>query len=79
MSTRFSDGSATWDPLPFDAHAARAFGRIFAATRAAGQTRRARLADLLIASTAASQDLTLYTRNERDFSALRDIVEVVVV
>lgn len=43
--------AATWDPLPFDADAARVYGRVFAAVRAAGRTPRARLADLLIAST----------------------------
>ncbi len=76
---RLQWAAATWDPLPFDANAARAYGRIFAATRAAGQHSRARLADLLIASTAAANGLALYTRNGRDFSALREIVEVVLV
>jgi hypothetical protein len=76
---RLQWAAATWDPLPFDANAARAYGRIFAAARAAGQSSRARLADLLIASTAAANDLPLYTRNGRDFSALREIVDVVVV
>ncbi len=71
--------AATWDPLPFDAHAARAYGRMFAAAKAAGQTSRARLAELLIASTAASNDVPLYTRNGRDFSVLRDLVVVIVV
>lgn len=71
--------AATWEPLPFDADAARAYGRMFAATRAAGQTSRARLADLLIASTAAANDLAVYTRNGRDFAALRGIIRVVVV
>jgi predicted nucleic acid-binding protein len=76
---RLQWATATWDPLPFDVNAARAYGRIFAATKAARQHSRARLADLLIASTAAANDLTLYTRNGRDFSALRDVVDVVVI
>jgi predicted nucleic acid-binding protein len=74
---RLQWATATWDPLPFDANAARAYGRIFAATRAAGQSSRSRLADLLIAATALSNDLTLYTRNGRDFAALHGIVAVV--
>jgi predicted nucleic acid-binding protein len=49
--------TATWDPLPFDAEAARMYGRLFAAARAAGQTSRSRLADLLIAPTAAANSL----------------------
>lgn len=74
---RLQWAAATWEPLPFDADAARAYARIFAATRAAGQASRARLADLLIASTAAANDLPVYTRNGRDFAALRGIVDVV--
>jgi len=69
--------TATWDPLPFDEESARMYGRVFAATRAAGQSSRARLADLLIASTAAANGLPLYTRNPSDFGALRGILKVV--
>jgi predicted nucleic acid-binding protein len=46
---RLQWATATWDPLPFDADSARMYGRVFAAARAAGQSSRARLADLLIA------------------------------
>jgi predicted nucleic acid-binding protein len=66
-----------WDPLPFDAEAARAYGRMFAAARAAGQSSRARLADLLIASTAAANGLALYTRNPVDFDALKSLIKLV--
>lgn len=69
--------TSTWDPLPFDADAARMFGRIFAATRAAGRSSRARVADLLIASTAAANGLPLYTRNSADFKPLKRVLEVV--
>lgn len=68
---------ATWDPLPFDAESARMYGRVFAAARAAGQSSRARVADLLIASTAAANGLPLYTRNPSDFSSLKRILKVV--
>src|SRR5258707_2160593 len=74
---RLQWASSTWDPLPFDAEAARAYGRVFAAARAAGQTSRARLADLLIASTAAANSLPLYTRNPPDFDALKSIIKFV--
>jgi predicted nucleic acid-binding protein len=76
---RLQWAAATWEPLPFDADAARAYGRVFAATRAAGQTSRARLADLLIAATAAANNLPVYTRNGRDFAALRGILNIIVV
>ena len=68
---------STWDPLPFDAEAARAYGRMFAAARAAGQSSRARLADLLIASTAVANGLAFYTRNPSDFDALKSLLQVV--
>jgi len=71
--------SATFNPLPFDADAARMYGRIFAATRAAGRSSRARLADLLIAATAAANGLPLYTRNPSDFVGLEQLVTVVAV
>lgn len=74
---RLQWATATWDPLPFDADSARMYGRVFAAVRAAGQSSRARLADLLIASTAAANELPLYTRNPSDFTALKRILKVV--
>jgi predicted nucleic acid-binding protein len=67
----------TWDCLPFDADAARVYGRIFAAVGEAGRTSRSRLADLLIASTAAANALPLYTRNSADFRALEGIISVI--
>jgi predicted nucleic acid-binding protein len=76
---RLQWAAATWDPLPFDAEAARAYGRIFAATRSAGRTSRSRLADLLIASSAVAHGLTMYTRNPTDFSGLEHVVPVVAV
>lgn len=74
---RLQWAAATWDPLPFDADAARMYGRIFVAVRAAGRAPRARLADLLIASTAASHTLPIYTRNPSDFKALGRLVKIV--
>jgi hypothetical protein len=67
----------TWDALPFDGEAARAYGRVFAATRAAGRSARARLGDLLIASTAAANGLPVYTRNPDDFVGLEEVVTVI--
>lgn len=74
---RLQWATATWDPLPFDAEAARMYGRMFAAARAAGQKSRSRLADLLVASTAAANSLPVYTRNPSDFDALKGIIRVV--
>jgi hypothetical protein len=76
---RLQWAASTWDALPFDAEAARTYGRVFAAARAAGRSSRARFADLLIASTAAANGLALYTRNPDDFVGLEDIVTVIAV
>ncbi len=74
---RLQWATATWEPLPFDAESARMYGRMFAAARASGKSSRARLADLLIASTAAANGLPLYTRNPADFDALKRILKVI--
>ena len=74
---RLQWAAATWEPLPFDGEGARAYGRVFAATRAVGRTRRTRVAALVIAATAAANDLSLYTRNPNDFVGLEGIVDVI--
>jgi predicted nucleic acid-binding protein len=62
---------ATFQPLPFDAAAARAYGRVYASVVAAGRKARGRRAvDLLIAATALAYDLPLYTRNPDDFTQI---------
>ena len=59
------------DPLPFDAPAARAYGRIYAATRAADRKPKgARAVDLMIAAVALGNQLPLITRNPDDFAHL---------
>ena len=75
---RLQRTEATFEPLPFDAEAARSYGQIYAAVLAAGRKARgARAVDLLIAATAHAAQLPLYTRNPSDFKALDQLVEVV--
>jgi len=74
---RLQRTEAVFDPLPFDAEAARAYGRVYAAAAAGRKARGARVVDLLIAATACSLELPLYTRNPDDFHALDDLVEVI--
>lgn len=77
---RLQRTEATFDPLPFDADAARACGRVYAAVASRDRKARgARAVDLLIAATAAAADLPLYTRNADDFRGLEDVVTVVAV
>lgn len=66
----------TWDAIPFDEDAARSFGRVYAAVRASGRSPRSRLADLLIAATAAANGLPVVTRNPDDFAGLEDVVDL---
>jgi len=75
---RLQRAEATFDPLPFDAEAARAYGRVYAAVARAGRKARGRrMADLLIAATAVSARLPLYTRNPKDCAHLEKIATIV--
>ena len=69
---------ADFDPLPFDASAARAFGRVAASLRRAGRKPSARAYDAMIAATAISRNLPVYTCNPADFAKIDglDVVEV---
>jgi tRNA(fMet)-specific endonuclease VapC len=64
---------ADFDPLPFDADAARAFGRVAASLRKAGRKAQARAYDAMIAAIAIANTLPLYTVNPADFSAIDDL------
>ena len=69
---------ADFDPLPFDASAARAFGQVAASLRRAGRKTSARAYDAMIAATAIAHDLPIYTRNPADFAGI-DGLEVIAV
>jgi predicted nucleic acid-binding protein len=75
---RLQRAEATFDPLPFDGAAARAYGRLYAELAAGGRKARGRRAvDLLIAATALAAELPLYTRNASDFDGLQHQIDVV--
>ena len=59
--------------LPFDAAAARAFGRVAAALRRAGRKPQARTYDAMIAATAVAHRLPLHTCNPADFAGIDDL------
>ncbi|HLQ35940.1 MAG TPA: type II toxin-antitoxin system VapC family toxin [Chloroflexota bacterium] len=61
---------ADFDPIPFDAAAARVFGRVAASLRRAGRKPAARAYDALIAATAMAHELPLYTCNPGDFAGI---------
>jgi tRNA(fMet)-specific endonuclease VapC len=62
---------ADFDPIPFDATAARALGRVAASLRRAG--RKPRAYDAMIAAVAVAHDLPLYTCNPEDFAGIGDL------
>ena len=74
---RLQRTEATFDAIPFDAAAARAYGRIYAEVAAAGRKARGRRAvDLLIAATALAAEIPLFTRNGPDFEGLHELIDV---
>jgi predicted nucleic acid-binding protein len=65
-----------FEPLAFDAAAARVFGRVASSLRAKGRKPAARAYDALIAATALSRGLPIYTCNPKDFEGIDDLVVV---
>jgi predicted nucleic acid-binding protein len=69
---------ADFDPLPFDAAAARAFGRVAASLRKAGRKPSARAYDAMIAATAVAHSLPVFTCNPNDFTGIDGLTVVAV-
>lgn len=69
---------ADFEPLPFDAAAARAFGRVAASIRRSGRKPAARSFDAMIAAIAIANDLPVYTVNPQDFAGIDELTVVAV-
>lgn len=69
---------ADFDPLPFDAAAARSFGRVAASLRRAGRKSSARAYDAMIAAVCVASELPIHTCNPDDFAGIDglDVVDV---
>jgi tRNA(fMet)-specific endonuclease VapC len=76
--SRLQETESAFDPLPFDAAAARVFGRLASDVRRSGRALRPRAMDALIASIAVANDLPLYTCNPDDFIGMTELTLVVV-
>jgi predicted nucleic acid-binding protein len=77
---RLQGAESTFEQIPFDLAAARAYGRIYAAVTAAGRYARGRRTlDMLIAATSLAHRLPLYTHNIDDFIGLEELLEIVAV
>ena len=61
---------SSFEPLPFDAAAARAFGLVAACLRRSGRKTSARSYDAMIAAVALANGLPLFTCNPRDFAGI---------
>lgn len=68
-----------FDPLPYSATAARAYGALAAVIRDAGRDPRPRRFDLLIASVAVAEDIPFLTRNPKDLTGLHGRLHVMAV
>jgi tRNA(fMet)-specific endonuclease VapC len=77
---QLQQAEADFDPIVFDAAAARAFGRVAADLRGSGRKASARAYDALIAAVAIANDLPLYTVNPKDFDGIGglDVVPIAV-
>ncbi len=75
---RLQQVEASFEPLPFDAAAARAFGGVVASLRRAGRKPAARAFDAMIAATAIAAGLPVYTCIPRDFQGIDGLGVVVV-
>ncbi len=69
---------ADFTPLPFDADAARAFGRVAASLRRTGRKAAARAYDAMIAAIALANDLPVYTCNPDDFIGIDGLAVIAV-
>lgn len=69
---------ADFDPLPFDADAARAFGQVAASLRRSGRKTSARTYDAMIAAVALANELPLYTCNPDDFNGIDGLTVIAI-
>ena len=69
---------ADFEPRPFDANAARAFGQVAASLRRSGRKTTARSYDAMIAAIAMANGLPLYACNPADFAGIAGVDVVAV-
>jgi hypothetical protein len=75
---RLQWAESTFEAIPFDVAAAHTYARVYAACLTTKQKPRgARAVDLLIAATALSRGLPLYTRNPADFTSVATLMKII--
>jgi tRNA(fMet)-specific endonuclease VapC len=75
---QLQQAESDFNPLPFDAASARAFGRVAASLRRSGRKASARTYDAMIAAIALANELPVFTCNLDDFVGI-DGLEVIAV
>lgn len=75
---RLQQAETDFEPLPFDAAAARAFGGVAASLRGKGRKAAARASDAMIAATALAHALPVFTCNPADFEGIDGLTVVAV-
>lgn len=67
---------ADFEPLPFDAAAARSFGQVAASLRRAGRKPVARAYDTMIAAICVANELPIHTCNPEDFTGIDGLMVI---
>lgn len=75
---QLQQAEADFDPLPFDAAAARSFGQVAASLRRVGRKPASRSYDAMIAATAIANGLPLHTCNPADFDNIDGLTVIAV-
>ena len=72
------EAEVSFETLPFDAAAARAYGQVVSSLRRAGRKGSSRTYDAMIAATAIANGLPLFTCNPDDFAGIDDLSVVAI-
>ena len=72
-TAQVQQAESDFDPIAFDAAAARALGQVAASLRRSGRKSSARAFDALIAATAIAKGLPIYTCNPSDFAGIEGL------
>lgn len=76
---RLTEVEARFDPLPIDAAVAHSYGALAHLVVARGRQPRRRAMGLLVAATAHTHGVPLFTRDPKDFVGLGDEIEIIAV
>lgn len=72
------EAEASFETLPFDSDAARAFARVASSLRRSGRKAASRTYDAMIAAVAIANELPLFTCNPDDFAGIDDLTVIAV-